>query len=499
MTLIPSPEQQLCIDATTGTSDNLLITACAGGAKTTTMCQIARAVGPGKRIVALAFNKDAATSLAAKMPYYVESKTFHSFCYDALGTALRGKPRPDSNRCKWFLKDLMPDWKQRTAIESDVLTLVSRFKSTTATPGEQNLQVVADDFGIDVSPSIIALAKQVLDKCLEQPFKSIDFDDMLWLAYHLNVAFPMVSLILLDEAQDTNPVQRALLERMLNMPVKLTKDYDPETENRFQPRSGRLIAVGDPHQSIYGFRGASANAMEALREDFAMTPLALSVSYRCSQAVVMEAQKYAGESIQPRADAPLGSVTRLHSHSASDFTLADCAGLCRNTTPLIEFALSLLRRGVACHVVGKDIQIGLDRLIDKCNKSGTMSEFRNKLIELRDTEFSRLKRKGKAEQAASFADKCDALLAIAAQAVSPTDIKTKLSQIFANGDGITLSTIHKAKGLEWTTVFLLDWHLLPSKYAETADALTQERNLQYVAVTRAKLDLKFINSENWRD
>lgn len=276
MTLTPSPEQQLCIDAATGTSDNLLITACAGGAKTTTMCQIARAVGPGKRIVALAFNKDAATSLSQKMPYYVESKTFHSFCYDALGVALKSKPRPDGNRCKWFLKDLMPDWKQRMAIESDVLTLVSRFKSTTASSSEQDIARVADDFGIDASPSIIYLAKQVLDKCLEQPFKSIDFDDMLWLAYHLKVEFPAVSLILLDEAQDTNPVQRALLDRMCN---------------RLMYQS-RLIAVGDPHQSIYGFRGASANAMEALRSDFAMRELSLPVSYRCSQAVVTEAQKY---------------------------------------------------------------------------------------------------------------------------------------------------------------------------------------------------------------
>jgi DNA helicase II / ATP-dependent DNA helicase PcrA len=273
MQIIPSPEQQLCIDAATSSSDNLLITACAGGAKTTTMCQIARAVGPGRRIVALAFNKDAATSLAAKVPYYVESKTFHSFCYDALGVALKGKPRPDGNRCKWFLKDLVPDWKQRSTIESEVLTLVSRFKSTTASSSEQNIQQVADDFGIDAGPSVLALAKQILDKCLTTPFKSIDFDDMLWLAYHLNVEFPAVSLILLDEAQDTNPVQRALLDRMCN-------------------RQARLIAVGDPHQSIYGFRGASANAMEALRDDFAMRELALSVSYRCSQAVVTEAQKY---------------------------------------------------------------------------------------------------------------------------------------------------------------------------------------------------------------
>lgn len=277
MTITPSPEQQLCIDTACGTSDNLLITACAGGAKTTTMCLIARAVGPGRRIVALAFNKDAATALAGKMPYYVESKTFHGFCYDALGTHLKGKPRPDSNRCKWFLKDLVPDWKTRSAIESDVLTLVSRFKSTINAISSISISNVADDFGLDVGPSVIALAEKILNKCLETPFKSVDFDDMLWLCYYLNVPFPPVSLILLDEAQDTNGVQRALLQRICSQ----------QATNLV-----RLIAVGDPHQSIYGFRGASANAMEELRKDFGMTPLPLSVSYRCSQAVVTEAQKY---------------------------------------------------------------------------------------------------------------------------------------------------------------------------------------------------------------
>jgi len=301
MNIVPSPEQQRCIDAAVGTTDNLLITACAGGAKTTTMCQIARAVGPGRRIVALAFNKDAATALAAKMPYYVESKTFHSFCYDALGAHLGSKPRPDGNRCKWMLKDLVPDWKQRSAIESDVLTLVSRAKSLAT--HDVNLCALADE--LDMSAAHARYAGLILEKCLEQPFKSIDFDDMLWLCYRLNVEFPAVSLILLDEAQDTNPVQRALLGRMLNWtPAKqynaekfamfgpepiLTESPDLATHNPYGPR---LIAVGDPHQSIYGFRGASANAMDALRSDFTMRELALSVSWRCSKAVVAEAQKY---------------------------------------------------------------------------------------------------------------------------------------------------------------------------------------------------------------
>lgn len=294
-TLILSDEQQVCVNAAVGTMDNLLISACAGGAKTTTMCAIARAVGPGRSVVALAFNKDAATALAQKMPYFVSSQTFHSFCYDALGRHLGRKPKADAERTRWFLKDLVPDWKERRDVEDNVLTLVSRFKSTTAsTQCEKELRAVADRFDIDATPHELRLAEQVLDKCLDPASiaKSVDFDDMLWLCLRLNAKFPQVALVLLDEAQDTNGVQRELLRRILGkVECQMVDTKDGFVEERYTSPA-RLIAVGDPHQSIYGFRGADHDAMRALRDDFAMRELQLSVSYRCSQSVVKEAQKY---------------------------------------------------------------------------------------------------------------------------------------------------------------------------------------------------------------
>lgn len=202
--------------------------------------------------------------------------------------------------------------------------------------------------------------------------------------------------------------------------------------------------------------------------------------------------------IEPHPDAPEGSVKSLRDFQASDFP-ATAAVLCRNTAPLITFAFDLLRRNVACHVVGRDIQIGLDRIIDKCDKGGSMNEFHRQLTAHRDAEVQKLIRKGKKEIAANYEDKCQALLVVAARCDSVPLIKDKLKQLFASGDGVTLSTIHKSKGLEWETVFLLDWHLLPSKYAEADWEIQQERNLQYVATTRAKLNLRFITTGNWND
>jgi superfamily I DNA/RNA helicase len=64
---------------------------------------------------------------------------------------------------------------------------------------------------------------------------------------------------------------------------------------------------------------------------------------------------------------------------------------------------------------------------------------------------------------------------------------------------LTLSTVHKAKGLEFETVFILDRDkYMPSRYAVQAWQKTQEQNLLYVAVTRAKLRLVYINSECWK-
>lgn len=197
-------------------------------------------------------------------------------------------------------------------------------------------------------------------------------------------------------------------------------------------------------------------------------------------------------------DAHVGSVDRLSFYRPTDFTGPDSACLCRNTAPLVAFAFDLLARGVPCHIVGKDIQVGLEKLIDKVPVGSSFLFFQRDLCRLREAEKEKLLKKGKREQAANYADKCNALCVIANNCMNREEIKQKLAKIFADGTGLTLSTIHKAKGLEWSRVFLLDWELLPSPYAETEAAKQQEKNLQYVAVTRAKLDLVFIKSNHWK-
>ncbi len=207
--------------------------------------------------------------------------------------------------------------------------------------------------------------------------------------------------------------------------------------------------------------------------------------------------------IDPHPDAPDGSVTTLSSYTKADFAPTD-AILCRLNAPLIAFAFELIKRGVACHLANRrgnegSLDVALGRLLDKITEpTYSIEDCKNSLHNYNLKETEKLCRKGKRAEAASLTDKCSVLLLFLNQSVSVHDCHSRIRGLFANGDGVTLSTIHKAKGLEWPRVYILDRRLMPSPWAETSDELRQERNLEYVAVTRAKLDLVNINSNCWK-
>lgn len=199
-------------------------------------------------------------------------------------------------------------------------------------------------------------------------------------------------------------------------------------------------------------------------------------------------------SIEPHPGAPEGSVIRLPSYRPSDFP-ATSAILCRNNAPVISFALQLLRRNIPCRVLGRDVAAGLLKLIDSFKTNDT-ERFAAQVRAYSDRQAASLRSRSKFREAASVSDRCSALLAIAGDCPTVIHAKAKLDRLFSATSGVTLSTIHKAKGLEWPTVFILDWHLLPAEWA-TGPSARQERNLQYIAVTRAIENLIFIRSGNW--
>lgn len=206
-------------------------------------------------------------------------------------------------------------------------------------------------------------------------------------------------------------------------------------------------------------------------------------------------------SFNPRPDAPEGEVVHLRSYSKEHFP-PGCVILCRNSAPLIAFAYELVERGVPCHVLGKNVGAQLIALVKKLKPENT-EDLRSKVATWAYDKSAELEAKGHNPDNVHDQASCILHICRAYPGVPIPMLLLHIEKLFSDdrqggASKVVLSTIHKAKGLEWDLVYLLDFfELLPSPRARLRWELQQERNLQYVAVTRAKNKLVFIASACW--
>ena len=306
-----------------------------------------------------------------------------------------------------------------------------------------------------------------------------DFDDQLYLVLLWKLRLWQNDWVFLDESQDTNPVRRAMAKLALRP-------------------GGRLVAVGDPRQGIYGFTGASADAMDLIKREFNAVEMPLTVCYRCDQAVVdAVAEVYPG-CIEAAPGAKPGKLTDMVEvdEALKVLTNAD-AILCRNTAPLVALAYDILARGRGCRIMGRDIGEGLIKLIDKM-RAKTIVGMLEKLEKWRQREVAAHTAKGEEGKAESINDRCECIETIVANLDENSRtlpaLKTKITSMFSDGQTnvLTLGTIHKAKGKEWPQVGIYRPELMPSKWARQEHQQVQERNLDWVARSRAQHHLMWI-------
>lgn len=210
--------------------------------------------------------------------------------------------------------------------------------------------------------------------------------------------------------------------------------------------------------------------------------------------------------IQPHPSAPDGTVITLSSYSPTTFCSVGRESstiLCRNSAPLVAFAYGLLQRDIPCIILGRDIGKALTDLVKKMRAVG-LADLRDKLGVWVARESSKAESEGRDPERITDQYACLMFFIRNLDEMSQTieSLVAKIDLMFtdeATASGrIILSTVHKAKGLEYDTVFILDRHLIPSKYAKRPEQQRQERNLMYVAITRARLHLRYITSDCWK-
>lgn len=518
-TITLSPQQQAVLDwsdSSTPTSLNLI--ARAGCGKTSTLLALTEHIvntRPSDTVFLGAYNKSIATEIGerlyARIPEAaarVNSSTLHSLGF-RLWRGAAPKVKTNDRKMQDILRAQLP-----SASQFEVLYPILRAACSIAKQNGAGFSsdlndmgwwyALLDHYSLDDVPEGVTLNQIVLEAIralrtsADRDPTEIDFDDML-LAPLLH-SVPNKSLtydwVMIDEAQDTNETRRALALKIL------------------RPRTGRLIAVGDPAQAIYGFTGASSNSMELIRQQLNSDTLPLTVTYRCPKAIVTEANKYVPD-IVAHPSAPEGEVLhrtlllkgiKLHPQTkdemiCTEFTSTDVI-LCRNTAPLISLAYTLIGRRIPCRVEGRDIGNGLKKLASKW-RVHDLSGLERALDEHLESERAKWLAKGREEKAAALEDKVTSLLTLIELCRedgkhSIADLHALIDSMFEDTTAhskkmLTLSTIHKSKGREWPRVFILNAHkLMPSPYARKAWQLEQEANLAYVAITRAQSTLVYL-------
>lgn len=505
MSLTPSPFQTAIFSWARTAQGNLVIDAKAGSGKTTTLVELLKCLpvsDPSSltppRIRFLAFNKMIAETLQRRCPRHVVCSTFHSLGLSALRGVLRQGFEVDAAKCRKLVWNALdrddPDTKRIIQLVSLAKTLVPVGDASTA-----HLHVPWSDLitryflEFDDLHHAVSVASSVL-RASNAATNLVDYDDMLYLPVLLNAPFDWQDWVLVDEAQDTNDIQVEILWR-------LRRNNSPSNRTIPAPFPGtRFVFVGDPHQAIYGFRGANSDAMKKITARFNAETLPLSVCYRCSRAVIREAQRTVPD-ILPWDSSPEGEVKTLVRYTPSLFTLGS-AILCRNTAPLVAHAYALLTRDIPCVILGKDIGASLAALVKKMRASH-LPDLIAKLLKWSVRESQRAITEGRSPETIVDQHECILFFISSLDEDSQTipDLLAKIDLMFSDTADprtrVVLSTIHKAKGMEYRTVFILDRGLLPSKYATQPWEREQERNLLYVAQTRAQETLVYISSDSW--
>jgi len=452
---------------------NLLVEAVAGSGKTTTILSALRFLPPNDNTLLVAFNKHIAEELQQRVPEGVSASTLHSVAFKAYKEWYGRRVKVDS----WKTYNILKDIKTPRTLQASINKMIGLLKNYAISPDSMNEYMVedlVDRFDIEWSKTHDSYLIPAYEKSCKMK-DIIDFDDMIFFPTIHGAIYPKYDNIFVDESQDLNPAQLKILAAM----------------------SARLVFVGDTHQAIYGFRGSDPYAMKVIEERFSPIKLPLSICYRCGQEIVRLASNIVPH-IEAAPNAPLGNVLTISGEEYSRAVQPGDYTLCRTTAPLVSTCLSLLSNSRKATVLGRDIGANLCSLVDTIkDETDSSDSLENRIHYYKDLVRSKLDPNNPrhASKLAAMEDKLECLSAILlSREISGMDsLKEVISSLFSEEQkGITLSTIHKAKGLEADNVFLLRPDLLPHPMSKRAWERDQESNLEYVAITRARENLSYV-------
>ncbi|MDP9463173.1 MAG: ATP-dependent DNA helicase UvrD2 [Actinomycetota bacterium] len=491
----------------------LAIVAAAGSGKTMVLTRriayrIERGQAEPRHIVALTFTRDAAGELRRRLRRLdihesIEAGTFHSVALrllrDRAITRNEAMPAlaPDRLRLvRECLKELRLDFDPYPAMAD-----IDWARARRVEPVDYERQSRAARRRGVVPPARFADLAAAYER-LKRRRGVVDFDDLLDLnlrAVETDAAFRALvhwrfRHFFVDEAQDLNPLQHALLEAW----------------RRDRPD---ICLVGDPRQAIYGWNGADHTTMTEVERVYpGVTVVALNTNNRCTPQVVTAraaALTASGQRDDTASNRPDGTPLRIESYPTAEAEAAAIAAsvraalhrhspagiavLARTNDQLVPIEKALAAAGIATQrAVGRS---PLELALADAYRT-TSGEALALWADEQFTHHDPIRRRVAEEVDRFLTSQEPGGFRSWVDARAPFDDL----DIDAADGAVSLLTFHSAKGREWPAVVVAGAEdgLIPHSSALSAAQQAEEARLLYVAITRAVDQLVITRSESRR-
>ena len=545
MNFKPSTYQQDILDFfLNNPQSNMLVNALAGSGKSTTACMLSEHSKTSDLYIA--FNASVVEEFKKKIKNpKTKVMTMHSLAYSIMLYNVEQESKDSGEKPKGFgsqrskrtinLDNFKPhkildeeitkrygryiEFAKRVFLKDNYVNLYNLCRLTlTDMSSNKDVSRLIDDHVLFLyygdegysAPDIseITSTLKILDTKSRQQFETqgvIDFTDMLWITFNKlkydNWEVPYWALytnIYCDEVQDFSNIQLNFLKF-----IKRTK--------------GRYVFIGDFHQAIYNFAGANAQAFNQIPKMFApVETFDLPICYRCAKSHLSRVNREYGIPILPCDDAPLGFVKTIDKNKISEYAKAGDMVISRKNKWIAEVVLDLARNGTPIFIEDKEMVGAIKRQIlsSKCTSVGALKKFLQKVISNYNKKLFEIVSKNVREggheeehleavtETNSKIDNTSFLLEIlegylehhaSSDSVSKfSNFIDKLLNTTPSPNCVRLCSIHKAKGLEATNVFVLNEAKINYDFRNSKEQNIQEKNLSYIATTRAKEGLYLV-------
>lgn len=353
----------------------------------------------------------------------------------------------------------------------------------------------------------------------------ITYDDMLYLPLALKLPFPHYDLVLTDESQDFNEAQEQTLFRLAD-------------------KGARCAVVGDIFQAMYKFRAADSKAFQRIKTGLETTERGvvtceLPINYRSDEAIIQHARQWVpkleGRGVelgQQKGELSFDATYSQALQTVNNDGIEEFAFLCRINVPLVVTAYQLIAQGKRVCIIGRQAIASpmlsiIDDLCGSQDRYGNFPEHYTDRITDRRNEKNEIVEEGLLtrlanyyrSQTAKFTEEkhetaledltnnvdCIEIIAGRVREDSVKAVIKEIESLFVENPEdkgtIKLSTVHRAKGLEWDVVFILRPELMPHPNVKPnldgswSEDQQQEENIRYVASTRARHKLHYVC--NW--